>query len=521
MSRINRKSEQGVSLLLAMLALIILTAVAFGMMYMSSTETAINSNFKTQEVAYFAARAGVEEARDRMLAANPNTIAPLLPTTLPPAGGGVLYLLQNGVTAANVTNVSPSNPLGDDEFCHDFVYGGMHAYPPNVRCTDLPSGGWYTTVASVAPYPLDYKWVRVTLKANNSTPYLVDAGQPVSNQVCWNGVSEVARPTAVASCAGMIPNATPVYLVTSLAVTASAGRRLVQQEIAQAPPVTPPNTGFFATGNGCNALTVAGNASTKSFNSAAEGTPTNPPSNVSNTNGNVGANGGVSVGGSSTNVNGTISTYLPANLGSCPTSGVTTTGSPGIGTLTQLAAPYLPPVPPLPNPLPPQTNVTLRNTSIPPGSYGNVTIQGTVTLTGGTVANPTVYTLNSLNFNGNANLIINGAVVINLAGVNQSTVLDMTGGSFVNNSYIPSNFLINYGGTGNMKVAGGTGAYAIINAPNSAISFHGGSDFYGAAVGRTIDDQGGTNLAWDTSLMTPPPVTTDSYYEISLRELSY
>ena len=32
-----------------------------------------------------------------------NTIAPLLPTTLPTAGGGVLYLLQNGVTAANVT----------------------------------------------------------------------------------------------------------------------------------------------------------------------------------------------------------------------------------------------------------------------------------------------------------------------------------------------------------------------------------------------------------------------------------
>src|SRR5947208_9348323 len=52
MSKINRKSEQGVSLLLAMLALMILSAVAFGMMYMSSTETAINSNFKTQEVAY-------------------------------------------------------------------------------------------------------------------------------------------------------------------------------------------------------------------------------------------------------------------------------------------------------------------------------------------------------------------------------------------------------------------------------------------------------------------------------------
>ena len=521
MSRINRKSEQGVSLLLAMLALIILSAVAFGMMYMSSTETAINSNFKTQEVAYFAARAGVEEVRDRMLTTNPNSIAALLPTALPTAGGGVLYLLQNGVTAANVTNVSPTNPLADDEFCHDFVYGGMHSYPPNVRCTDLPSGGWYTTTASVAPYPLDYKWVRVTQKANNSAPYLVDAAQPVSNQVCWNGVSEVVRPSATASCAAMIPNATPVYLVTSLALTTSAGRRLVQQEIAQAPPVTPPNTGFFATGPGCNSLNVAGNARTGSFNSATEATPTNPPSNISYTNGNVGSNGGVSVGGTSTNVNGSVSTFLPANLGTCPTSGVSTSGSPVIGSLSQLTNLYQPPVPPMPNPLPPVNNVTLRNTSIPPGSYGNVTIQGTVTLTGGTIANPTVYTLNSLNFNGNANLIINGAVVINLAGVNQTTVLDMTGGSFVNNSYVPSNFVINYGGTGNLKVAGGTAAYAVINAPNAAISFKGGSNFYGAAVGRTIDDQGGTNLAWDTSLNTPPPASNDSYYEISLRELSY
>jgi hypothetical protein len=92
---------------------------------------------------------------------------------------------------------------------------------------------------------------------------------------------------------------------------------------------------------------------------------------------------------------------------------------------------------------------------------------------------------------------------------------------FVNSSYVPSNFTINYGGTENLKVAGGTGAYAVINAPNANTIFHGGSDFYGTAVGRTIDDQGGTNLAWDTSLITPPPNSVDSYYEISLRELSY
>ena len=72
-----------------------------------------------------------------------------------------------------------------------------------------------------------------------------------------------------------------------------------------------------------------------------------------------------------------------------------------------------------------------------------------------------------------------------------------------------------------MVVSGGTAAYAVINAPNAALSFHGGSNFYGSAVAGTIDDQGGTNLYWDSSLQSPPPINNNNYFEISLRELSY
>lgn len=520
----DRKREKGISLLLAMLALLVLTAVATGMMYISATETSINANFKGSEAAYFAARGGVEEVRDRMLTTNSNSIAGLLPNALPSTMGGVLYVLQTGVTPANVTTFSSSNPWVDDELCHDFAYagsgyGGMTPYPPNVRCTDLPAGVWYTSTASVAPYPLDYKWVRVTLKANNSTPYLVDSTRPVSNLVCWNGSSEVVLPAGVASCTAMVPTANPVYLVTSLAAVPSGARRMVQQELAQTPGDAFPG-GLFATGTGCDALRVAGNAHTGSFNSATQGTPSNPPSNATNSNGNVGANGGISLGGSSTAVNGNIATNLPATIGSCPTSGVTVAGNPGSGPLIHLPNPYFPPVPPMPNPLPPQTNKTYRNVTLPPGAYGNITLQGNVTLTGGTPGNPAVYTINSLSFNGNANVVITGPVVINLAGVGQSTVLNMTGGSFSNNTYVPGNFVINYGGTGGMKISGGTAAYAIINAPNADLTFSGGASFYGQAIGHTIDDQGGTNFYWDQAVSTPVP-STDSYYEISLRELSY
>jgi hypothetical protein len=278
--------------------------------------------------------------------------------------------------------------------------------------------------------------------------------------------------------------------------------------------------GLFATGTGCGALNIQGNARTGSFNSATEGTPTNPPSNLTMANGDTGANGGVGIGGTSTDVNGSVSTNLPASIGSCPTSGVSTSGSPSMGSLVHLAAPYTPPVPPMPNPLPPTTNVTYKNTTLAPGSYGNVTLQGTVTLTGGTPSNPAVYTMNSLNLNGNAILNITGTVVINFAGVNQTNVIDMTGGSFANSTNVPSNFVMNYGGSGNVTVTGGNQAYAVINAPNAAVSFHGGADFYGNAIGRTIDDQGGTNFYWDLATNTPGP-SNNSYYEISLRELSY
>src|SRR4051794_21357924 len=98
----NHHRERGFSLLLSIFMLMLLTAVAGGMIFMAATETSINSNFKSEETAYFAARAGTEEARDRMLTTNLNSISGMLPTTLPTAAGGVLYILQNGVTAANV-----------------------------------------------------------------------------------------------------------------------------------------------------------------------------------------------------------------------------------------------------------------------------------------------------------------------------------------------------------------------------------------------------------------------------------
>jgi hypothetical protein len=49
-------------------------------------------------------------------------------------------------------------------------------------------------------------------------------------------------------------------------------------------------------------------------------------------------------------------------------------------------------------------------------------------------------------------------------------------------------------------LSGGSQAYMAVYAPNSPIMFSGGSDFYGAVVGNTITDSGGTKMHYDTHL---------------------
>src|SRR5579864_724476 len=124
MAKTMQNREQGIALMIAMILLLLITALAFGVIVMSNTENSINTNFKASETEYFAARAGVEEGRNRLLPnmtdqnGTPITlVAPFLPSAPPDQGGTILYIL-NGVTLAQVmtpsTTASP-NPYFDDQ----------------------------------------------------------------------------------------------------------------------------------------------------------------------------------------------------------------------------------------------------------------------------------------------------------------------------------------------------------------------------------------------------------------------
>lgn len=92
------KNQRGVALLFSLFTLFLLTAIAFGMVFMTNTETSVDSNYRSDQALYFAAKAGLEEARNRMMLSNPNSLFncagganTCLPATAMPPGGANNY----------------------------------------------------------------------------------------------------------------------------------------------------------------------------------------------------------------------------------------------------------------------------------------------------------------------------------------------------------------------------------------------------------------------------------------------
>ena len=238
-SKIPRRSDRGFALIFALLVLLLISAVLMGMIMMSNTETNISANFRDEQTAFFASRAGVEEVRDRLRSSATNSLGGSIPATaLPGATNGVLYVTN----PAPGETVTPWLPLGasstypDDEICKE------------VTCTSgVPTGTWYLTPAasastSYAATPiLPWKWVRVMAKANKSdtgaTRVTSVDGTTNGNRVCFTGTNEIA--TALASCPAASNTYLPVYELTALAVTSSGSRRMTQYEVSRTalPPI--------------------------------------------------------------------------------------------------------------------------------------------------------------------------------------------------------------------------------------------------------------------------------------------
>jgi hypothetical protein len=108
----------------------------------------------------------------------------------------------------------------DKELCQLGILGLTPT--PGVPCTATPAGDdWYTVVNNTdtawAPWnlstPLDVKWTRILLKANNSTPVAANGDSGVGTQTCWEGNHQILKP------AGFGPDCGPDGSVIRVEVT--------------------------------------------------------------------------------------------------------------------------------------------------------------------------------------------------------------------------------------------------------------------------------------------------------------
>jgi hypothetical protein len=268
----NQRYERGIALVMALVALLIVTSIALSMMFATDTETSINSNFRDEQTAFYASKSGLEEVRDRMRTGATNSINANLPAALPGAANGVLYIL-NPTGSEAVAPWNTTNAYFDDEICKEVDCSGGQV---------PPTSGWYVSPALTASTTyaaspvLLYKWMRITLKTDQSAAgtanimYVDGKSADASYYACWNGTNEIASSTACAS-----PNV-PVYMLTALGVTPSGTRRILQYEVTQASfnlllpsaltlagPLTSadyssPGGGFIVNGNNPSATSNAG-----------------------------------------------------------------------------------------------------------------------------------------------------------------------------------------------------------------------------------------------------------------------
>jgi hypothetical protein len=251
MGRQNRKSkssERGVALVVALLTLLLISAILMGMIVASNSETNISTNFRDEQTAFFAARAGIEEIRDQLRPnANPtlstNSFFTAAPTAQAGQPSGVLYIIN----PANGETVAPWNLGGtnypDDEICKEIPCS--ITVPPVPTWNGAATNNWYITPAPssagntyAATPALTWKWVRIMQKPNKSdtgsTRITSVNGAVNNNLVCFNGSNEHVAGIGVTSCPDK-----PVYELTALAQTKSGSRRMIQYEISQSslPPI--------------------------------------------------------------------------------------------------------------------------------------------------------------------------------------------------------------------------------------------------------------------------------------------
>src|SRR5579862_6066599 len=125
----SSRDERGFALLITIFTLLLLTAIGAGMVTLTNTDTSVSANFRDEQSAYFGAKAGIEEVRDRFRSGASNTLSTntyFSTSNLPGGTNGVLYI---------------TNPSAGDTVTPWVTNGAATVYPDDEICTELANLG--------------------------------------------------------------------------------------------------------------------------------------------------------------------------------------------------------------------------------------------------------------------------------------------------------------------------------------------------------------------------------------------
>ncbi len=462
--KLTAKSERGASLVIALLAMLVLSVLSAGIIFVTHTEILTTANYTTLARARYVAEAGVQSSINWL---NNNYTSPTSFTSYNTSGAPVLC--TSGCTSNGSTVVLSA------------VSGVAANYPDS-------------TVASAYQSALSNQSLAGLSNASYST-YATLLSMTPGTGVSWlgggAGVPQTWQITSQGNIAG-VRNAT----VQVVATYERTGTPVLSYAV-------------FATGTACPTINISSSGSTDSYDSS-QGTYA---ATVQTTQGDIGTNGTLTMSGSST-IKGNAYLVNVVTAGSCPTqtfnngSSVGVTGNGGVP--TAMGAPKTFSSPVYGNPSPALTTNTgySSNISLSPGNYNNVAVSGGKTLT----LSPGTYNFNSLTLSGGSIITVSpaGTVVLEIAGAGApSKALDFSGGSISNSGGSPSSFQIVYNGSRPITLSGGSNSAAVVYAPSSAITMSGASPWFGSIIGASYTSSGGSVVHYDrslaTSLITPGP----------------
>jgi hypothetical protein len=252
----KRRKEEGIALLISIFVLLLISVVAIALIVSSGTESALAGNYRSSTGVYYAALAGIEEARGRLSTKNPNSFNSTDPSFMPSPGttiaiGYVGYVLNPGPTDPADTRTA----YPDTEYDNEFGVGALAATTPKTT----PSVWNRSPLNSLnVPGPL-YKWVRINPVSEKSLQ--LDVGP------AYDGYKDPVTPVFYdGSQLNVVNNGTQVIEITALAVLPNGSQKIVQYLAAPTPVTLPP---FLA------ALTLSGSVSSASATVAYNSPNTN------------------------------------------------------------------------------------------------------------------------------------------------------------------------------------------------------------------------------------------------------